>query len=114
MKAQQDASPDFLGQFEALEYDGIAEFVMPEIKCFEQARADPFYKEKVAPDEQRFFDWSDAKWTVGWEQVYIKNGAIVDMPEGDTRVRGPSDDHHMHQGRGGDEGVGAEMLGDRH
>ena len=99
--------------FKALQYDGIAEFIMPEVKCFERAREDPFYQEKVAPDEQQFFDWSDARWTLGWEEVYIKDGMIVDMSDGDTKAPKVSDDHYMHH-EGGDEGVGAEMIGDRH
>ena len=98
--------------FKPLSYDGVAEFIMPEVKCFERAREDPFYKDKVAPDEEKFFDWSDARWALGWEEVYIKDGEIVDMKEGDTKAPKIQDDHHVHHG-GADEGVGAEMLGER-
>lgn len=112
MEDEQKASPDFLGSFKQLDYDGVAEFTLPDIKCFERAREDPFYQEKVAPDERNFFDWSDARWALGLEKVYIQDGVCVDMPGGDTKAPKVDDDHHMHLA-GGDEGVGAEMHGDR-
>ena len=98
--------------FKPLPYDGIAEFILPQVRCFERAREDPFYKEKVAPDEERFFDWSGAAWTLGWEEVYIKDGVIVDMPGGDTKPPKVSDDHHTHHG-GRMKGLGVEMIGER-
>jgi EthD domain len=88
VKAEADASPNFLGMFKPLEFDGVAEFILPDIKCFESARDDPFYKEKVAPDEVQFFSWPDTRWMLGWEEVYIKDGVCVDMPMGDTQAPG--------------------------
>jgi hypothetical protein len=58
---------------------------MPDIKCFERARADPFYAEKVAPDEQKFFSWDGTRWMLGYERVYIKDGQMVDWDQGDTK-----------------------------
>ncbi|KIW76498.1 hypothetical protein Z517_11244 [Fonsecaea pedrosoi CBS 271.37] len=67
-----------------LTFDGIGEFLMPEVSCFHKAREDPYYAEVIAPDEDKLFDWNTAEWTIGWEEVYIKDGKVVDMPFGDA------------------------------
>ena len=112
-KSEADGSSSFIGMFKPLPYDGVAEFILPDVKCFERAIEDPFYKEKVMPDEAQFIDFSDATWTLGWEEVYIKDGVIVDMPEGDTKAPKLSDDHSVRHDVA-DEGIGAEMIEDRH
>lgn len=93
--------------FKPLPYDGVAEFILPDIKCFERAVEDPFYKEKVMPDEAQFLDFSNATWTLGWEEVCIKEGVIVDMSAGDTKAPKVPGDHDVHD-QGAEEGVGAE------
>ncbi|OAG38794.1 hypothetical protein AYO21_06989 [Fonsecaea monophora] len=67
-----------------LNFDGIGEFLMPDVSCFHKAREDPYYAEVIAPDEDKLFDWNTAEWTIGWEEVYIKDGKVVDMPFGDA------------------------------
>ncbi|KIW89477.1 uncharacterized protein Z519_09633 [Cladophialophora bantiana CBS 173.52] len=67
-----------------LDFDGVGEFLMPEISCFQRAREDPYYTEVIAPDEDKLFDWGSVEWTVGWEEVYIKDGKVVDLPFGDN------------------------------
>jgi len=62
-----------------LPYDGIVEFLVPDVECLRKAREDSFYMEKVTGDENSFFDTSpDAlAWTVGWEEIYIAGGAVL-------------------------------------
>jgi hypothetical protein len=31
-------------------------------------------------------DRSSANWTIGWEEVYIKDNELVHLPFGDTKV----------------------------
>ncbi|EXJ73747.1 uncharacterized protein A1O5_03509 [Cladophialophora psammophila CBS 110553] len=67
-----------------LDFDGVGEFLMPDVSCFQRAREDPYYTEVIAPDEDKLFDWGSVEWTVGWEEVYIKDGKVVDLPFGDN------------------------------
>lgn len=60
---------------------------MKDIKDFYDARNDPFYIDKVIADEEKMVaSRTDATWTMGWEEVYIKDNEIVDMPFGDTKI----------------------------
>ena len=55
---------------------------------FYRARQDPFYEQYVVADEEKMADRSSFTWTVGWEEVYVKNGQCVSLPYGDTNVSG--------------------------
>lgn len=52
-----------------MQYDGVAEFMMPSAKCFDDARRDPYYKEHVQPDEEKFFDMDKIAMLVGYEDL---------------------------------------------
>lgn len=56
---------------------------MPDISCFHNARQDPFYLAEVLPDENKLFDWESAMYNIGWEEVYIKDNKVVELPNGD-------------------------------
>ena len=49
----------------------MVELVIPDIKCLEEALGDPFYEEKVKPDEEKFIDGGQSLRTYGWEENYI-------------------------------------------
>ncbi|PVH85752.1 hypothetical protein DL98DRAFT_583344 [Cadophora sp. DSE1049] len=51
------------------------------VEDLKKAVEDPEYPEKVWPDEQRFMDQSNSVVTVGWEEVYVKDGKIVNIDE---------------------------------
>ncbi|ETN41587.1 uncharacterized protein HMPREF1541_03523 [Cyphellophora europaea CBS 101466] len=75
-----------LGQLERQPWDGVVEITVKDIKDFYDARNDPFYIEKVIADEEKFVsNREEASWTIGWEEVYVKDGECVDMPLGDTK-----------------------------
>lgn len=61
------------------DYDGHVELLMPNLDCYQRAIEDEYYKNVIAPDEQEFADWSSSKLTVGWEEVYIQNGKVVNL-----------------------------------
>jgi hypothetical protein len=46
-----------------------------------RAVQDPEYPEKVKPDEQYLLDPSTSTVTVGWEEVYILDGKVVNISE---------------------------------
>ena len=54
---------------------------MPSVSCLHKARQDPYYEEVVVPDENRLYDWETARWTYGWEEVYIEDGKVVEGPK---------------------------------
>ncbi|OCT52928.1 hypothetical protein CLCR_10886 [Cladophialophora carrionii] len=67
-----------LGGLKKLDFDGVGEFLMLDASCFQKAREDPYYEQFILPDENQLFEWESAQWTVGWEEVYIKDGKIVE------------------------------------
>ncbi|OAP62041.1 hypothetical protein AYL99_04244 [Fonsecaea erecta] len=68
-------------------YDGVAEFIVKDIEGIKKSRDDPFFIEKVRPDEEKFFDVKGMAWTIGWEEVYVLDGKIV--PDSEARVNAP-------------------------
>lgn len=54
--------------------------------CLERARQDPYYKDTVAPDEEKFIDMEKSQMIVGWEEVYVEGGQIVDVKIGEGNV----------------------------
>lgn len=46
-----------------------------------KAVQDPAYPEKVAPDEKYLLDPSTSMVTVGWEEVYVLDGKLVNFTE---------------------------------
>ena len=61
----------------ALDYDGVIEMVMPDIKCLANARKDTYYLETVKPDEEKFIELSEIRYMVGWVETYIHRGKAV-------------------------------------
>lgn len=74
---------------------------------FARAHKDQYYLEHVSKDEGNFFDPESFQWTAGWEEVFLEGGKVIEAQRGDS--------HYVELGgHGGDEGVGAEHLGERH
>jgi hypothetical protein len=44
-----------------------------------KATQDPEYPEKIGQDEQKFLDQARSMVTVGWEEVYVLDGKIVNF-----------------------------------
>jgi len=47
----------------------------------ERAVQDPEYPDKVGPDEAKFLDQRKSTVTVGWEEVYLKDGKAINIDE---------------------------------
>lgn len=65
------------------DYDGFVDFLMPTLDCFAAAIKDPYYQEVVGPDESNFADLAKTRVMVGWEEVYVDNGKVVDVKPGE-------------------------------
>ncbi|KAF2095936.1 hypothetical protein NA57DRAFT_78710 [Rhizodiscina lignyota] len=60
-----------------LPFDGVADFWMYKLEDFLNATKDPYYKEKVAADEDYLFDRTATRMTIGKEVVVIENGKVL-------------------------------------
>ncbi|KAI4209545.1 MAG: hypothetical protein LQ351_007536 [Letrouitia transgressa] len=62
------------------DYDGFVELYVreSEFERLKRAREDPYYKDVVAPDEKEFIDGEKSRMILGWEEVFIEDGKIVD------------------------------------
>lgn len=79
LRAPSEAAWPMAASLYRLPFDGAVELLVPDVACFQKARDDPFYKEKVQADEGKFFETgaSDLAWTVGWEEVYVAEGKVL-------------------------------------
>ena len=81
MREQARASPLF-SKSNLAEADGICEALMPSLQCWENAIEDPYYRDVVAKDEEKFSDHSKPRTIfVGWEECYIKDGKVVERED---------------------------------
>lgn len=62
-------------------YDGHVEILVRNMDDLVKAMQDPEYPERVAPDEARFLDHATSMVTVGWEEVYVLDGKVVNVDE---------------------------------
>jgi hypothetical protein len=58
-------------------YDGHVEIVVRSMDDLMRALNDPLYPDQVGPNEERFLDQSRSVVTVGWEEVFVKDGEVV-------------------------------------
>ena len=63
-------------------YDGFVEVLMRNLEDFTRMHQDPFYIEKVAPDEARMTNEAKTQMIFGWEECYVFDGKVVDGGEG--------------------------------
>ena len=80
-KSTRELAADIAKQFDwtLADYDGYVEFIVRSVEDLKKAVEDPEYPEKVLPDEQRFMDQSNSVVTVGWEEVYVKDGKVINI-----------------------------------
>ncbi|KAJ9608854.1 hypothetical protein H2200_006625 [Cladophialophora chaetospira] len=85
-QSTMDAWPE-LKALEVTPYDGVAEFIVKDVEGIKRSRDDPFFIEKIRPDEENFFDVQGMAWTIGWEEVYVVDGKIV--PDSEAQQNAP-------------------------
>ena len=51
---------------------------MPSLDCIANALNDPFYREVVVPDEEKFISARSCQRTVGYEECFIKDNRVVE------------------------------------
>ena len=60
-----------------LTYDGMTDAYVRSFSEFENAFKDPFYLEKIRPDELAFIDTESLQMTIGYNYEVIKSGNVV-------------------------------------
>ena len=74
---QQAISIFGLPEFAVATYDGFVELLIRDLEDFKRAQQDPFYIEKVAPDEAKMADPAKTQVIVGWEECYVLDGKVL-------------------------------------
>lgn len=63
-------------------FDGYVEFMVHSPEDLWKATSDPEYPVKMQPDEQYMFDHGKMQVTVGWVEVYVQDGKVVNIVDG--------------------------------
>ncbi len=58
-------------------YDCCVQIVIPNIECFVRMKADPFFKNTVGADHERFADTRKSQMMIGWFTPLMKDGQMV-------------------------------------
>ncbi|KAJ5896833.1 conidial pigment polyketide synthase PksP/Alb1 [Penicillium subrubescens] len=59
------------------DYDCIVQIVFPEVDCFVRMKEDPYYKEFIKPDHDKFADTARSKIIIGLFEEIIDNGKLI-------------------------------------
>ncbi|MCJ1423846.1 hypothetical protein MMC29_001731 [Sticta canariensis] len=60
------------------EYDSFVQAVFKDVEDFVRMKADPLWREVVAPDHENFADTKRSCMTVGWVEDHILDGKVVE------------------------------------
>ncbi|KAJ0419495.1 EthD domain-containing protein [Aspergillus carlsbadensis] len=84
MSHQTDESPALMGKLFDPQFSNIASYdccvsiVFPDIDCFVRMKADPFFKENVGPDHEKFADTKRSQMMIGYWTPVMKDGQLVE------------------------------------
>ena len=59
-------------------YDCCVQIVFPSIECFVNMKADPYFKQTVGPDHEKFADTKRSQMMIGWFSPLLINGQQTD------------------------------------
>jgi hypothetical protein len=58
-------------------YDCCVQIVVPNIECFVRMKADPFFKNHVGKDHEKFADTCKSQMMIGWFTPLMQDGQLV-------------------------------------
>ncbi|KAL2144471.1 hypothetical protein VTI28DRAFT_9046 [Corynascus sepedonium] len=67
-------------------YDCCVQIVIPSIECFVRMKADPYFKQTVGPDHEKFADTRRSQMMIGWFSPLMKDGQLVGPTTGTSAV----------------------------
>ena len=79
-KAAAEGELPALHKMKPLSFDGCGDFLMADFSCFRKFVDSDYNLSDIIPDEEKFIDWDSACYRVGWEEVYVENGKVVNLP----------------------------------
>ncbi|KAK1238777.1 hypothetical protein MKX07_004353 [Trichoderma sp. CBMAI-0711] len=80
-------------------FDAYIEFMVRSVEDLWKATADPEYPIKMQPDEAYMFAEGKMQVTVGWVEVYVRDGEVVNIVDGKSAFAQDGED-----GDGGEKG----------
>ncbi|KAG6989879.1 hypothetical protein G7Y79_00062g093570 [Physcia stellaris] len=60
------------------DYDCFVQAIFKDVEDFVRMKADPYYREVVAPDHENFADTTRSSMTTGWVEDHVLDGKIVE------------------------------------
>ncbi|KAE8152363.1 EthD domain-containing protein [Aspergillus avenaceus] len=71
---------EYLGADSITNWDGHVQLYLPSLDCIANALSNPFYKEVVIPDGDQFISAKSCMRTAGYEECFIMNNRVVEIP----------------------------------
>lgn len=65
-------------------YDAVVSIVIPSIDCFVRMKADPYFRNSVGPDHERFADTKRSQMLIGLWSPLMKDTELVGSCAGVT------------------------------
>ncbi|KAB8073967.1 EthD domain-containing protein [Aspergillus leporis] len=60
------------------DFDCFSQVVFRSLEDYKRMKQDPWYKEHLVGDHEKFADTKRSSMTIGWIEQFIDNGAVVD------------------------------------
>jgi len=60
------------------DYDCFSQVVFKSVEDYKRMKQDPWYKEHLVGDHEKFADTKRSKMTIGWIEEFIRDGEVVD------------------------------------
>ncbi|KAH8589375.1 EthD domain-containing protein [Bisporella sp. PMI_857] len=60
------------------DYDCFSQVVFKDVEHYKAMKEDPWYKEHLVNDHEKFADTQKSKMTIGWIVEFIRDGEVVD------------------------------------
>ncbi|KAI1810486.1 EthD domain-containing protein [Poronia punctata] len=64
------------------DYDCFSQAVFRSLEDYKRMKTDPWYKEKLVGDHERFADTRRSRMTIGWIEEFVRDGVAVDGFQG--------------------------------
>lgn len=65
-----------------LDFDGHAEVVVPNIDVLKKLVESDFFSEFAKPDEEALVDMNSVMRSIGYEEIHVENGKVVEIESG--------------------------------
>ena len=59
-------------------YDCFSQVVFKDIEGYRRMKEDPWYKENLVGDHEKFADTKKSAMTIGWITEFVRDGEVVD------------------------------------